>query len=301
MKPEIPGLVPDIRRDYPVVRRAQEALARVVAKPEYRDGALPTRNGSVPIRIFEPDETSNDRVILFLHGGGWVIGSAESYSRVCWAMAEATGSTLWSVDYRLAPEHPFPAPLDDCFDALRAAVLGPGLVGASSASNLVVMGDSAGANLAAVSSLLLRDEDLPMPGAQILLYPVTQSDHNPETSEFDSVREHQNRWFPRAVDVEGFVELYAGEHDDDWRVAPLNAPDLTNQPRTLVITASWDPLRDEGEAYGRALAEAGNEVRIERIDRALHGFLSMPRFARPVATTHALIDDFLTSPDGGQA
>lgn len=294
-EPEARGFGPDIRRDYDTVRLAQQLFAKVWAPAEYVDAELPTEAGPIPVRKFAPEERTGHHTLLFFHGGGWAIGSVDSYSRICASLAEATGCPVWSVDYRLAPEHPFPAPLDDCFHSARAVLQNPGLVEANDPSEIVLVGDSAGANLAAVTSLLLRDEGVALPGAQILFYPVTQTDHDLESSPFESVREHGNRWFPRAVDLQGFVEMYAPSDKGNWRVAPLHAPNLHEQPRTLVITAGWDPLRDEGEAYGEALTGAGNDVRIERIERALHGFLSLPRFARPVSSSHDLVNDFLCS------
>ena len=288
-----------MRRDYVAVRRAQQFFAGLGSPirdaPRHRDAQLDTFRGSVPVRVFSPVERRSPRVILFFHGGGWVIGSVDSYTRACTTMADLTGSPVWSVDYRLAPEHPYPVPLDDCFQAARAVMLDPGLIGADQPDDVVLLGDSAGANLAAVTSLRLRDQGIALPGAQVLFYPVVQTDHDPATSAFDSVREHENRWFPRAADVRSFVEMYAADARESWEVAPLHAPSLRHQPRTLLITADWDLLRDEGEEYGRQLAEAGNDVRIERIDRALHGFLSLPRVARPVSTAYDIVNDFLGS------
>jgi acetyl esterase/lipase len=168
-------------------------------------------------------------------------------------------------------------------------------VGADSADRIVLVGDSAGGNLAAVVSQQLRDEGGPTVGRQILLYPVTHWDHDPATSPFESVRAHGRDYRLTTLEVEDYFCLYVPDRDDrrDPRVAPLLAEDLSDQPRTLVISAELDLLCDEGEAYGRALAHAGNDVRIERVPGALHGFITLPRFSKSLRHAYTVIDEFL--------
>ena len=157
------------------------------------------------------------------------------------------------------------------------------------------MGDSAGGNLAAVVSLLLRERGHRVPSRQILLYPVTNWDHHPETSPFDSVRDHGSDYRLTDAEVRDYLELYVPDPAlrSDPHVAPLMADDLTRQPKTLLITAELDLLCDEGEAYGLALREAGNTVEMYRIDGALHGFITLPRFARPLREAYQQINAFL--------
>jgi len=288
----------DMQEDYEKVRRRQRRLA-VLTEPRYRAASWRTVTGDedshVPVRIFEPREQRRQEVLLFVHGGGWVTGDIESYTPACATMAELTGCRVVSVDYRLAPEHPFPHGLADCFQLTRLLLEEPARAGIEDTGRLVLVGDSAGGNLAAVVSLLLRERDLPRVTRQILLYPVTHWDHDPATSPFDSVRAHGQDYRLTSTEVQDYFELYVPEVERrrDRRVAPLLADDLSDQPRTLLISAELDLLCDEGEAYGRALEAAGNEVRIHRVEGALHGFISLPRFSRSLREAYEVINDFL--------
>ncbi|HIY65765.1 MAG TPA: alpha/beta hydrolase, partial [Candidatus Agrococcus pullicola] len=155
--------------------------------------------------------------------------------------------------------------------------------------------DSAGGNLAAVVSLLLRDRGEVGPSRQILLYPVTHWDHRPETSPFASVRNHGDDYRLTNTEVQDYFDMYEPDLEarKEWRVAPLMAEDLSNQPATLMITAELDLLRDEGEAYAEALESAGNSVQVHRVDGALHGFIQLPRFSRSLREAYEVINAFL--------
>lgn len=206
--------------------------------------------GGVPVRIYEPEDARG--TIAYLHGGGWVLGNLESVDAVCRALANESGARVVSIDYRLAPEHPFPAALDDALAATKA----------SNAD--VVAGDSAGANLAAVVALRLRDQIK----LQLLVYPVTDAGVNtPSYSEFDE------RFGLTAAAMQRFWGLYLdgaeGLHPD---ASPLRATDLAGAPPAYVLTASHDVLRDEGEAYAAALERAGVKVEHVRREGAIHGF-----------------------------
>ncbi len=288
----------DMREDYQKVRRFQRHIAVPRGAPNRAlDYEVPSDDGTyhIPVRVFHPKEQTRDEVLVFFHGGGWVIGDVESYTPTCVNMADLTGAVVVSVDYRLAPEYPFPAGLEDCYQIIRRLLDDPTPVGIENADNIVLIGDSAGANLAAVVSLLLRNEHPRGVTRQILLYPVTHWDHNPETSPFDSVREHGNDLRLTNAEVQAYFELYVPDAHirKHWKVVPLMAQDLTNQPRTLIITAELDLLRDEGEAYGRALLDAGNSVHIHRVDAALHGFIVLPRLSRTVREAYEVINAFL--------
>jgi acetyl esterase/lipase len=254
------------------------------------------------VRIFQPAERNGDDVLLFFHGGGWVTGDIETYTPTCAAMADLTGCVVASVNYRLAPEYPYPAGFDDCYQVTRQLLDSPGRAGIDDVRNIVLIGDSAGANLAAAVSLRLRDEGHRGVGRQILLYPVTHWDHDPATSPFDSVREHGTGYRLTNAEVDDYFDLYVP--DPKLRrspyVAPLEAPDLSHQPKTLVITAERDLLCDEGEAYAQALEQAGNEALVHRVPEALHGFIQLPRFARPMRDAYEVINAFLDE-DRGQA
>ncbi|QCU79262.1 alpha/beta hydrolase [Citricoccus sp. SGAir0253] len=287
-----------MREDYPKVRRMQRRVAALRGRrhraPE--EQSLPGDGGRpIPVRVFRPREQRRDEVLLFFHGGGWVTGDIASYTPACATMADLTGCVVAAVDYRLAPEHPYPAGLEDCYRVTRQLLEGPRRAGIEDADRIVLVGDSAGGNLAAAVSLMLRERGHRGVDRQILLYPVTHWDHDPATSPFASVRRHGEGYRLTTTEVQDYFDLYVPDPDRrrDRFVAPLLATDLSGQPETLVITAELDLLCDEGEAYARALREAGNAVRVHRVEGALHGFIALPRFSRSLREAYAVIDTFL--------
>lgn len=247
----------------------------------------------IPVRIFQPEQSQGFKVIVFFHGGGWVTGNIDSYTNICANMANRTGYIVVSVDYRLAPEYPFPAGLNDCYYVAKEIITNDGLLG-QKPEEVVLVGDSAGGNLAAVVSLLARDRGEFIPSKQILLYPLVYSDHS-KNSPFPSVHENGTGYLLTAKRISDYMGLYIKKKEDRYNpyVAPYLAKDLSNQPDTLIITAEYDPLRDEGEAYGKRLLEFGNKVKIERIPGALHGFLSLPRNSTFVMSCYDIINRFL--------
>lgn len=288
----------NMREDYEKVRRVQRHLAKLrTTEHDALDRSIASANGDheIPLRIFVPKEQTRDAVLLFLHGGGWVTGDVESYSPACRTMADLTGCVVASVDYRLAPEHPFPAGLEDCRHVADRVLAEPSLIGAASPDDIVLVGDSAGGNLAAVVSQLRREQGAPGVSDQILLYPVTHWNHDPATSPFESVRLHGDDYRLTNTEVQDYFDLYVP--DAEQRRSPLVAPLMAQQsdgmPRTLLITAGLDLLRDEGEAYARALEAAGNEVRTYRVEGALHGFITLPRFSRALREAYEVINEFL--------
>lgn len=288
----------NMREDYEKVRRVQRLAALPVPRYRFLDREITSEDGShqILVRVFQPREQRRDDLLLFFHGGGWVTGDIESYTPACSTMADLTGCVVASVDYRLAPEHPFPAGLDDCYRVTRVLLEDPGRAGIADAGKIVLMGDSAGGNLAAVVSQLLHERGQLRISRQILLYPVTYWEHDPETSPFASVRNHGEDYRLTNTEVRDYIELYVPDPQQrrDPRVAPLLAKDLEGQPKTLLITAELDLLRDEGEAYGHALEQAGNAVRIHRVDGALHGFIALPRFSRSLREAYEVINEFLS-------
>jgi acetyl esterase/lipase len=288
----------DMREDYEKVRRAQRLSA---ALPSMRYRPLDLRapggldGGGVPVRVFNPPTKRREQILLFFHGGGWVTGDIESYTPACATMAELTGAVVVSVDYRLAPEHSFPAGLEDCFQVARLLMDYPAIAGIHGPEELVIIGDSAGGNLTAAVNLMLQRQGYPAAGQQILLYPVTHWDHDPATSPFDSVRDLGTGERLTSLEIEEYMELYVPDPAARTNplVAPLLAPDLSAQPEALVLTAERDLLRDEGEAFGRALTDAGVGVRIHRVPDAAHGFITLPRFSRPLREAYEFINDSL--------
>ena len=238
-----------------------------VAKLE--DRRIPGPAGEIPIRIYTPENARG--LLVYFHGGGWVIGSLETHDGPIRSLANAAGCTVISVDYRLAPEHPHPAAVEDCYAATRWAAENARALGADPA-RLAVGGDSAGGNLAAVTALLARERSGPTLCFQLLVYPVTDHD-------FDrpSYRENAEGYFLQRQDMQWFWDHYApsAAERNAYTASPLRARDLTGLPPAHVITAEFDPLRDEGEAYAARLREAGVPVSAVRYDGQIHGFFSM--------------------------
>jgi len=238
-----------------------------VARVEYR--TVPIPSGEIPVRIFSLASDAVLPVVVYFHGGGWTIGDVACYDNLCRKLAVATGLTVVSVDYRLAPEHAFPTAAEDCY-AVTKWIAEHGAELGVDGSRLAVAGDSAGGNLAAVTSILARDRGAPTIAFQLLFYPVIDG-----TMSFPSYKENATGYLLSADDMAWFFEQYVPSDVDrkDPRLSPLYAPDLGNLPPALVVTAEYDPLRDEGEAYADALQQAGVEARASRYDGMIHGFL----------------------------
>lgn len=230
------------------------------------DGKIYNAGYEVPVRVYLPREKETDGlpVMLFFHGGGWVTESIDNYERICARMAVATNHIVVSVGYRLAPEYKFPVGLEDCYAVAKE--LYTGKIAGIDPEQITVIGDSAGGNLAAALSLLARDRGEFLPKRQILIYPALYGDYS-DASPYPSVRENGSDYLLTAGKMRDYIELYASSEKDKKNpyFAPLLAEDYKNQPKTLILTAEFDPLRDEGEDYGRKLSEAGNEVEIHRI------------------------------------
>ena len=232
--------------------------------------------GPIPLRLYRPAGVADSRrlpALVFFHGGGWVIGDLETHDVVCRQITAEAGVTVIAVDYRVAPEHKFPAAVDDAWAATRWIAAHAGDLGID-ADRLAVGGDSAGGNLAAVVALLARDAGGPRIGLQILIYPVTdlgsESRSYADLAEGYMLTRDSMRWFRAQY-------LTKEEDAADWRVSPLRAPSLAGLPSALVITAGYDPLRDEGEAYARRLREAGVSVDAVGFGGMIHGFVPMGR------------------------
>jgi acetyl esterase len=257
-------------------RAAHDRETHVMSGPgeqvaEVRDIEIPGPGGAIALRLFKPlpeDASEPLPLVAYAHGGGWVMGSLYGFDPVCRALANASGALVASIDYRLAPEHPFPAAADD----VRAAVLWLAAnareLGADPA-RLALAGDSAGGNLAAVTARRLRDEGGPALRMQALVYPVCDNALNTP-----SYRENGTGFGLSAKSMERFWELYLdGADGRDPDASPAQTEDLAGLPPAYVLTVGRDVLRDEGEAYARALEAAGVAVTLRRYDGAVHGFL----------------------------
>ncbi len=243
------------------------ALGPRAAAGSVRDVPVPTRSGGIAARLVMPQGTAAG-LIVYLHGGGWVLGAIDDFDVLAHALAAKSGCAVLLPDYRLAPEFPFPAGLEDAEDTLMFAVREIAALCGRDVP-VVVAGDSAGANLATVAARRLRGRvDLAL---QVLAYPVTDADPGR-----DSYRRHGTGLPLTRTDMDWFFGLYvpAGRRSDP-DVSPLRAPDLSGLPPALVLLAEYDVLHDEGEAYAQAMARAGVPVTLRRLDGLTHGFLRL--------------------------
>lgn len=237
-----------------------------------RDDALPGPAGPIPIRLYTPLDAGSGPLpgMVFFHGGGWVAGDLETHDGVCRRLANASGCRLIAVDYRLAPEHPFPAGYDDAFAAIRAIAVQAEDLGVDP-MRLGVAGDSAGAGLAAAVCLAAR-ADGPALAFQLLICPILDMAEE-SASRIELAEGH----FLDQATLERDLALYAPPDRADPRVSPLRAGDLTGLPPAFIHTAEFDPFRDEGLAYARRLAEAGVSVTETCHEGLIHYFYAMPR------------------------
>lgn len=284
----------DIQEDYMWIRKLQQLFSRT-SKDAYQflDKKIYAKDGDheIPVRIFYPKQRLHEENILYIHGGGWVIGNIDTYTTACMNLANQLGRIVYSIDYRLAPENPYPAGLKDCLRAVDVLMTS---IDGEKEKKWILMGDSAGANLSAAVSLKRKEENKRLPETQVLLYPLTHWDHS-EDSPFESVQTNGYDYGLTIKKIQEYMELYAP--DEEVRktpyLAPLMADDLSNQPDTLIITAEFDPLRDEGEAYGVALKKAGNNVQVRRILDSVHGFITYPPSATPLAEAYKIMNQYL--------
>ena len=247
-----------------------EEEVEAVSKVEDRE--IPGPAGNIPIRIYTPAGSGPFSVLVYFHGGGWVIGNIESHDGVCRSLTNAAGCIVVSVDYRLAPEDKFPAGPEDCYAATQWVIANAAALNGDP-KRVAVGGDSAGGNLAAVVSLMARDRGGSRPVYQLLIYPATDY----YLSGWPSMQENADGYFLTRDDMVWFVNHYLSSEADAQNpyAWPIKAKDLSGLPPAMVITAEFDPLRDEGEAYAARLREAGVPVVVTRYNGMIHGFVSM--------------------------
>jgi acetyl esterase len=264
-------------------RQMIAAMAELAGPPEevarVEDRAVPGPEAGVeiPVRIYTPAGTGPLPALVYFHGGGWVIGNIESHDAPCRALANAAGCVVVSVDYRLAPEFKYPAAAEDCYVATRWVAENAAALGVDP-QRIAVGGDSAGGNLTAVVSLMARDRGGPPLIFQLLVYPVT--DYAYETV---SYQENADGYLLTRASMVWFWDHYLPGEDAGAEpyASPIRAKDLTGLPPALVITAEFDPLRDEGEAYAARLQQAGVPVTLHRYDGMIHGFFQMAGVLEP--------------------
>jgi acetyl esterase len=284
-RPPIETLTPPEARQAYLASRAAlqpepEPVVEVVAL------AAPGPAGSIPLRLYRGQgcaKASPQPALVYLHGGGWVIGDLESHDQVCRALANAASCIVLAVDYRLAPEHKFPAAAEDAIAALQWIATNAARLGVD-ASRLAVGGDSAGGNLAAVAAIDARNRGGPPLRLQFLVYPAADMRRDWPSAE----RHAQQLPLTRAA-MDWFIAHYLRSPADkaDWRASPLRAANLEGLPAAFIVTAGFDPLCDEGQAYAQALRTAGVPVVHEPFPGQIHGFLSMGRI---VADSRRLIE-----------
>ncbi len=263
---------PEARAFYRDRRNFSQPAPRAMA--EVRDLAAPGPLGDIPLRLYRPTGVASPApTLVYYHGGGWVIGDLDTHDVLCRQLADEAGCVVVSVDYRMGPEHRFPAAPDECLAATRWLQAQAGALGLD-ASRFAVGGDSAGGNLAAVVSLAWRDAAEPVPlRFQLLIYPATDM-----RAGAPSHTSNGQGYVLTSDTIAYFQGHYLG-HDQlaDWRASPLLHPDLAGLPPALVLTAGFDPLRDEGRQYADALSAAGSTAQYLCFERQIHGFITMGR------------------------
>lgn len=256
------------------------------------DLTLPTTAGEVPVRVYTPSGAETHPVLVYFHGGAFFLGSLNTHDHVARELANATGCTVVSVGYRRAPEHAFPAGLDDCYAVVRwIAGHGrePGRGIGWDGQVLAVAGDSSGANFAAAVAAMAQDDGLDAITHQVLYYPSLDLDF--DADRYESLKTNAQGYGLETALLKPFNAFYtdSGADPADPRVSPIRRQDLSGLPPALIVTAEYDPLRDEGETYGRRLAEAGVPATVRRYEGAGHGFVQhfswLPEFHGVFAET----------------
>jgi acetyl esterase len=270
--------------------RDRRAITQPEAPPvaEIAELAADGPHGTIPLRLYRPTRRSDDPaptpVLVYFHGGGWTIGDLDTHDVLCRQLANASGCAIVSVDYRMGPEHRFPAAVDDSLAATRWVHRHGASLGLDPA-RLGVGGDSAGGNLAAVVALLARDAGDLAVACQLLIYPATDMRCRHPS--------HAENGTGYLLETPTIV-YYRGHYVDDearwldWRASPLLRDDLSRLPPALVLTAGFDPLRDEGLDYANALVAAGNEATYVCFERQIHGFITMGKVLDEANTAVAL-------------
>jgi len=249
------------------------------------DMMIPGPAGHLPLRLYRPNDVSNPGLCVFFHGGGFVMGDLETHDQMCRDIARAAQCAILSVQYRLAPEDLYPASIEDALAATRWAAANTRALGCAE-GGVVIMGDSSGGNLSAATALSLRNQKEDLLIGQVLIYPVV--DHY--SGNWPSYRENAEGYYLTEKDMVNFWDNYLSDpaQAQDELASPVRTKDLSGLPPTMILTAEFDPLRDEAEAYGERLKESGGAVTCTRYDSVVHGFLRLANFS---PTGRKAIDD----------
>ena len=261
-----PAQAREMMRGMAVLSSAPEVVAKV------ENLTIPGPEGQIPVRIYTPRGDGPFPILVFFHGGGWVLCDLDTHDNLCRSLTNRACCVVVSVDYRLAPEHKFPSAVEDAYAATRWVAENANRVNGDPA-RIAVGGDSAGGNLAAVAAIMARDRHGPRLIYQLLIYPVMDVSSN----NTDSHRNYADGYFLTRGDGEWFCDhyLHYKEERSNPSVSPLLTPDLSGLPPALVITAGFDVLRDEGESYAKRLRKAGVSAKCTRYEGMIHGFMSM--------------------------
>lgn len=279
----------NLKENYAQVREAGKPmyvpLSQLPPVGAVEDRTIPGSAGSIPVRIYSPTGAGPFAAIVFFHGGGFVLGDLDQYNPTCVGLVLATGCKVISVDYRRAPEHKFPAAPEDCYAATQWVANNAAQLHIDP-QRISVAGDSAGGNLAAAVTLMARDRNGPALHKQILVYPVTEYFSEGQATPHSSYVENAEGYMLTAQAMDHFWHLYLASVGDATNpyASPLRAKDLSGLPPALILTAEYDPLREEGERYAERLREAGVPVTLQRFDGMIHGFWGlMESVARPAS------------------
>ncbi len=273
-KPTWEGTPDEGRAGYLALTFGSRTPEQVIPVASTEDTTVDGAAGPLKARIYRPEGSGPFPTVAYFHGGGFVIGDLDTHDNMCRDICRGTQSVVVSVDYRLAPEHPFPAAVEDTLAATRWVLANAPKLGGN--QTVAVAGDSAGGNLSAVVAQLLRGHTVPL-AAQFLIYPAV--DH--KDASHPSTTENARGYFLEEEAMTWFYNHYVGGFSDskDPRLAPMTSESLAGLPPAVIVTAEFDPLRDEGEAYGKALRAAGVQADVIRGDGMIHGFFDMGRWS----------------------
>ena len=277
---------------YYVEQGGADLMKDAVELPVVKNIDIPGEDGMIPARLYAPIENQKLPGIIFYHGGGWIAGSVNVYDKFCRQLSYECGAVVLSVDYRLSPESKFPTAVNEAYEALVYASKNSDQLNIDK-SKIAVVGDSAGGNLAAAVSLMARDKKRPPISYQILIYPVT----NLSYTETESQRNFAEGYFLSKKASEQMIDFYISDPDDKNNpyASPLLAKSHKNLPPAIVITAEFDPLRDDGEAYAEKLEQAGVQVTKLRALGTIHGFMSYSKILSQADEAMELIASTLKS------
>ncbi|HEX9025863.1 MAG TPA: alpha/beta hydrolase [Clostridium sp.] len=264
-----------IEKIRPYLNRESTKLSKEpIPFPNIKNITVEANSEKIPVRIYTPENGEKFPIIIYSHGGTWISGNLDTHDTVCRKLSQNTNAIVISVDYRLAPENPFPAGLNDVYNILQWTYKNAESINGDE-KHIALVGDSAGGNLSAAVSLMARDKNGPQISCQVLIYPST----NIYELNTQSWSYFANDFNISKDDMEKYISFYVPREEDrkNLYASPLLANDFNNLPSTLVITAEIDPLRDEGEAYANKLKENGIQVDVIRINGVTHGFITMDK------------------------